>query len=76
MAHLVFIEDRYGDVVDYEVYCSDSCANTSELYNGWNGCNEISVTEPCANCEAVVPGLDNAYQFNENSQHFEMIEEI
>jgi len=44
--------------VDYEVYCSDFCARTSELYNGWNGCNEISSSEPCAKCGGNVPGLD------------------
>ena len=58
MAHLTFIEDDSGDVVDHEVYCSDFCARTSELYNGWNGCNEISSSEPCAKCGDNVPGLD------------------
>jgi len=54
MTHLVFIEDAHGDVVDQEVYCSDFCASTSDLYNGWNGCNEINVSEPCASCGQVV----------------------
>lgn len=26
MAHLVFVEDEHGDVVDSEIYCSDQCA--------------------------------------------------
>ena len=44
MAHLHFIEDQHGDVVDNIVYCSDSChRNHSKTYNGWNGCHEISV---------------------------------
>ncbi len=55
--HLVFIEDSKGDVIDHEVYCSDSCAKTSELYNGWNGCNEINVSEPCANCGVDLVGV-------------------
>ncbi|OUU19015.1 MAG: hypothetical protein CBB97_19825 [Candidatus Endolissoclinum sp. TMED37] len=58
MAHLVFIEDDSGDVVDQKVYCSDSCAHSNPDYRGWNGCNEISVTEPCAACGATVAGLD------------------
>jgi len=58
MAHLTFIEDKDGDVVDQEVYCSDYCARTSKLYNGWNGCAEITTSEPCAKCGEMVTGLD------------------
>ena len=58
MAHLTYIEDKQGDVVDQEVYCSDFCARVSPNYGGWNGCNEISVSEPCANCGETVEGLD------------------
>tara|TARA_R110000824_G_scaffold341630_1_gene528064 strand:- start:58 stop:240 length:183 start_codon:yes stop_codon:yes gene_type:complete len=60
MAHLTFIEDESGDVVDNEVYCSDYCAKQSKRYGGWNGCNEISTSEPCAECGEMVAGLDEA----------------
>jgi len=60
MAHLHFIEDKQGDVVDHNVYCSDYCnrEKSGEGYQGWNGCNEISTTQQCENCGAIVEGLD------------------
>ena len=58
MAHLTFIEDKSGDIVDHEVYCSNYCAKHSKRYSGWNGCNEISTSEPCAECGEQVMGLD------------------
>ena len=84
MAHLHFIEDSDGDVVDQIVFCSDFCHRDfcqdqcmswekyqvhvtvydasgepyPELaYGGWNGCEEISQSEPCANCGEMVQGL-------------------
>jgi hypothetical protein len=56
MAHLHFVEDGHGDVVDHIVFCSDYChrEHTDQSYAGWNGCHEISTTEPCANCEELV----------------------
>ena len=60
MAHLHFIEDDSGDVVDHLVFCSDYChkQHMDEKYRGWNGCNEISTTEPCVECGSTVEGLD------------------
>ena len=63
MAHLHLIEEPNGDVVDYLVFCSDYCHKmhvTNRLipYMGWNGCNEISTTQPCEYCKATVNGLD------------------
>ena len=58
MAHLVRIEDETGDTIDLEIYCSDFCAQESEHYQGWNGCNEIGVSQPCESCEAHVQGVD------------------
>ena len=60
MAHLHFVTDGHGDVVDHIVFCSDFCnrEHSDQSYDGWNGCHEISVTEPCANCEEPVHGLD------------------
>ena len=60
MAHLHYIEDETGDVVDHVVFCSDYChkQHMDEKYRGWNGCNEISTTEPCVECGRTVEGLD------------------
>ena len=60
MAHLHFIEDEHGDVVDQNVFCSDFChrEHAGENYGGWNGCAEISSTTPCEKCGATVQGLD------------------
>jgi hypothetical protein len=60
VAHLQFIEDAQGDVVDYVVFCSDYCSrfHVAGDYKGWNGCHEIGATEPCAECGGPVAGLD------------------
>ena len=49
MAHIHIIEDKQGDMIDQKIYCSDSCNtyDNQENYQGWNGCNEISFTQPC-----------------------------
>jgi hypothetical protein len=58
MAHIHYIEDAKGDVVDLKVYCSDHCNKTDnpETYLGWNGCHETSVTQHCESysCTNVV----------------------
>ena len=62
MAHLHLIEEN-DDVVDTVVFCSDSCHQSwcmkveNPDYQGWHGCNEISVWEPCAECGDKVPGV-------------------
>ena len=58
MAHIQPIEDESGDMVDLTIYCSDSCHREDPEYSGWYGCMEISVSEPCAACGDMVPGLD------------------
>jgi hypothetical protein len=50
MAHLVFIENQRGDILDYGYYCSDGCAKIDPLYAGWNGCHEMHQAQWCANC--------------------------
>jgi hypothetical protein len=62
MAHMHFIEDEHGDVVDNIVFCSDFCHHeyTKDKYEGWNGCHEISVSEPCANCNDTVEGIEGS----------------
>jgi hypothetical protein len=57
-AHLTFVEDDHGDVIDQEVYCSDFCAQSNARYNGWNGLHEISVSEPCNKCGTLVRGIE------------------
>ena len=61
MAHLHFIEDSDGEVVDQLVFCSDWChkEHTNDSYKGWNGCHEISTTEPCTFCGDNVEGLND-----------------
>jgi hypothetical protein len=63
MAHLHLVEDSHGDVVDQIIFCSDFCNQDYCLregvdYQGWFGCQEISITEPCANCESEVQGVE------------------
>tara|TARA_R110002020_G_scaffold50537_2_gene142647 strand:+ start:504 stop:710 length:207 start_codon:yes stop_codon:yes gene_type:complete len=63
MAHLHMIEDSKGDAVDQIVFCSDFChqdylIRENLIYGGWFGCQEISITEPCANCETEVEGIE------------------
>ena len=63
MAHLHLIEDSQGDVVEQIVFCSDFChqdyiERENLIYGGWFGCQEISITEPCANCETEVQGIE------------------
>ena len=61
MAHLHFIEDSDDEVVDQLVFCSDWChkEHTNDRYKGWNGCHEISTTEPCTFCGDNVEGLND-----------------
>ena len=64
MAHLHFIEDADGDVEDQVVFCSDWCHDTwcmragNADYDGWNGCHEIGDSEPCAECDEMVNGVN------------------
>lgn len=55
MAHVHFIEDDGGDLVDLVHFCSDWChrdwcQETGTTYEGWNGCHEIYRPEWCATC--------------------------
>jgi hypothetical protein len=45
-AHLVFLEDGNGDVVDANYYCSDFCARTDDAYAGWNGSHPLMLEHP------------------------------
>jgi hypothetical protein len=65
MAHEYLVEDDNGDLVDTVTLCSDSChqqyCRDNDLeYMGWNGCQEIQFTEPCAQCECPVMGVFNS----------------
>jgi hypothetical protein len=57
-AHLIDIDDKDGQVVDRNYYCSDTCAKTDEKYNGWNGCHEIFTWEICENCSKELVWYD------------------
>jgi|TARA_R100001086_G_scaffold175575_1_gene96716 hypothetical protein len=65
MAHLHYINEYHGDIVDEVVFCSDFCHRSycqehdGLAYDGWNGCLEISVTVPCAYCDTPVEGIDD-----------------
>tara|TARA_R100001244_G_scaffold83372_1_gene64360 strand:- start:198 stop:422 length:225 start_codon:yes stop_codon:yes gene_type:complete len=55
--HLQFIEDKNGDVVDANYYCSNFCHEEKEQdnYRGWNGCYEApDYTISCNNCNEVI----------------------
>ncbi len=62
MAHLHVIEDN-DEVTDVVVFCSDPCHRDwcnragNPGYTGWNGCQEISVSEPCIECGDNVEGV-------------------
>ena len=60
--HIHFIEDKNGDVIDANYYCSNYCHETKEQdnYRGWNGCHEPheyhDVT--CNNCNKTIKGIE------------------
>ena len=56
MAHLQFIEDKKGDIVDQVVFCSDYCHQSHPDYDGWNVCIEIFTSEICSNCNRLIKG--------------------
>jgi hypothetical protein len=63
MAHLHLIEDIKNQLIDVKNYCSDSCNFYDNEYNyqGWNGCNEISLTQKCnrESCKNIIKGVEN-----------------
>ncbi len=60
MAHLQYIEDADGDLIDLEYFCSDSCArNGATNYQGWSGIHELEFTEWCKSCGVVIGGTDS-----------------
>jgi hypothetical protein len=56
MAHAVYIDDAYGDLIDLRTYCSDFCAQTDNAYAGWNGCIEYDFDTYCEDCGRFIPG--------------------
>tara|TARA_A100001515_G_scaffold138338_1_gene131794 strand:- start:341 stop:541 length:201 start_codon:yes stop_codon:yes gene_type:complete len=63
MAHIHMIEDEKGDMIDRKVYCSDSCNtyDNQDNYQGWNGCYEISFSQPCdrKGCCNTIKGIED-----------------
>jgi len=58
MAHLVFPINGDTTEDNLEIFCSDFCAQTSQNYNGWNGCHEILQNELCNHCNEIIKGLE------------------
>ena len=58
--HLQLIEDLDGQLIDVIEFCSDYChkEHAGSDYAGWNGCNEAEFNTACANCEAVIEGVE------------------
>lgn len=56
MTHIVTIEDKSGDIVDVNYYCSDFCAKTDVHYRGWNGCHE-TISAECECCGTITGWL-------------------
>lgn len=62
MANIVPVTDKVGDVVDYNYYCSDTCAKSDPNYAGWFGCVENYTTPFCQKCLTALYWIDeNTY---------------
>ena len=62
MANIVPQTDKVGDVVDYNYYCSDTCAKSDPNYAGWFGCVENYTTPFCQKCLTALYWIDeNTY---------------
>jgi hypothetical protein len=59
MAHLGYIQDNQGDIIDLVIYCSDFCNKIhNNNYEGWNGCHELRISQPCECCGLIVEGIE------------------
>ncbi len=56
--NIVLITDTKGDTVDVREYCSDTCAQTDPLYQGWFGCVEPAYDTTCKCCGEVMEGVN------------------
>jgi hypothetical protein len=62
MANIVPVTDKVGDVVDYNYYCSDTCAKSDPNYAGWFGCVDNYTTPFCQKCLTALYWTDeNTY---------------
>jgi hypothetical protein len=62
-AHLLYLNDKGGSIVDFVVFCTDSChryfcTNNGFTYEGWNGCHDLDKPTPCAVCGRRVEGIE------------------
>lgn len=55
--NIVLITDSNGDTVDANCYCSDFCAQTDPLYQGWFGCVEAEYDTACVSCGTPIKGV-------------------
>lgn len=56
MAHIHRHETPTGDLIDLTYFCGDWChrqwcADTGNVYDGWDGCHELHTVERCAHCQ-------------------------
>lgn len=67
MAHLGYIEDNQGDIIDLVIYCSDFCNKIhNKNYEGWNGCHELRISQPCECCGVIVEGIEETLTAQRN----------
>ena len=55
--NIVLITDANGDTIHCNTYCSDTCAQTDPLYQGWFGCMEVIEDTACLYCDKVMQGV-------------------
>lgn len=56
MAHVTFVEDGNGDVINAHYFCSDLCAQQHNTYAGWYGCVKLSYDAACVTCQTSIVG--------------------
>jgi hypothetical protein len=61
--NIVLITDSNGDTVDVNCYCSDFCAQTDPLYQGWFGCVPAAYDTTCLACAEPIKGETSFHEF-------------
>jgi len=63
MANMHTWDDKNGDIIYAEYYCSDSCHREAvgNEYRGWFGCVELSYSQICENdgCNEILHGVED-----------------
>ena len=76
MTHIHIIEDKQGDVIDYNYFCSDSCnqdfCEENKLkYDGWYGGVEHDANLLCEYCEEPLRGLTTEHGTDQTDEDWE-----